>query len=117
MGETIKAKDISNAAVTVSAEELRINLADYLARVRYADTLVVVERYNQECAYIISPKMLRRLIDSSKANKADRESAIQRFMAVLDKVPDNGLSEDEVADIAQNAIDEVRASKKKTKAL
>lgn len=115
MGETIKAKDISNAPIVVSAEELRVNLADYLARVRYTDALVVVERYNQETAYIISPKMLRRLIDSSKANKADREAAMQSFMVALDQVPDNNLSEDEVSDIVQNAVDEVKAAKRKPK--
>jgi len=63
-------------------------LAFYLAQVRFADAVIVVEKYRQEAAFIISPRMLRRLIDSQQATKADRAAALREMDAILSKVPD-----------------------------
>ncbi len=88
MNETIKASDITPNPLVVSSEELRVNLAEYLAQVRYTDAVVVVQKYNREAAFILSPRMLRRLIDSTQATKADREAALKELDAILSKVPD-----------------------------
>jgi prevent-host-death family protein len=112
MGETIRATEISNNPVVVSTEELRVNLADYLARVRYTDAVVVVEKYNQETAFIISPRMLRRLIDSAQASKADRAAALKEMDAILSKVPD--VDPKVYRKAVNKAVNEVRAQKRKT---
>jgi prevent-host-death family protein len=109
--ETIKASDITPNPLVVSTEELRVNLADYLAQVRYTDAVVVVEKYNRETAFILSPRMLRRLIDSTQATKADREVALKEMDAILSKVPD---IDPKVYNKAINkAVKEVRAQKRR----
>ena len=105
------ASQIGSVPVVVSAEELRVNLADYLARVRYADTVVVVEKYNQETAFIISPRMLRRLISSSQATSADRANALKELDAIVSRVPD--VDPKTYNKAISKAVTEVRTEKRR----
>ena len=88
-----------------------MNLADYLARVRYADAVVVVEKYNQEAAFIISPRMLRRLIGSEQATSADRAAALKELDAILSKVPD--VDPKVYRKAVDKAVKEVRSEKRR----
>ena len=88
MEERPLANQMGTDPLVVSAEELRVNLAEYLSRVRYADTVVVVEKYNQETAFILSPRMLRRLISSGQATPSERANALKELDAIVSKVPD-----------------------------
>jgi PHD/YefM family antitoxin component YafN of YafNO toxin-antitoxin module len=100
-------------ALEVSTEELRVNLANYLSQVRYADRVVVVKKYNQEAAIILSPRMLQRIIESGTATREERRQAIRQLKASLAKIPASDpatLHED----ISQ-AIAEVRTAKRKRK--
>ena len=95
----------------VSAEELRVNLADYLSRVRYADTVVVVEKYNQETAFIISPRMLRRLINGGQATPADRANALKELDAIVSRIPD--IDPKIYTKAINKAVSEVRVGKRR----
>ena len=111
MNETIKASDITPNPLVVSSEELRVNLAEYLAQVRYTDAVVVVQKYNREAAFILSPRMLRQLIDSTQATKADREAALKELNAILSKVPD--VDPKVYTKAINKAVREVRAEKRR----
>ena len=106
MSETIK-----KGPVTISAEELRINLADYLGRVMYADEMIVVQKYNRDAAVIISPRMLKRLIDANQATTADRDTALKRLDALVSQIPDNDLSEAKISHLVDREVKAVRARK------
>src|SRR5450759_1991402 len=112
MSETIKASDLTPNPLVVSTEELRVNLADYLAQVRYTDAVVVVQKYNREAAFILSPRMLRRLIDSTQATKADREAALKQLDAILSKVPN--VDPKVYNKAIHKAVREVRAGKRRS---
>jgi len=103
----------SSDRVEVSAEELRLNLADLLNQVRYANRLVVVKKYNTDAAIIISPRMFQRILDSSSANVEERQQAIRELRAILDNVPAN---DPDTLDADINAaIAEARTEKRKKK--
>lgn len=103
----MKAKD----PVTISAEELRVNLATYLGRVMYADEMIVVKKYNRDAAVILSPRMLRRLLDSAQATHKERATALKRLDALVSKIPATDLSEDEVATLVDREVKATRTSK------
>ena len=108
-------QELLNSAdrVEVSTEELRVNLADLLNQVRYANRLVVVKKYNTDAAIIISPRMFQRILDSSTANVEDRQQAIHELRAILNAVPAN--DPDTLNADINAAIAEVRTEKRKKK--
>ena len=97
--------------IEVSTEDLRLNLSNYLGQVRFADRVVVVKKHNHETAIIISPRMLQRLLDSSKATRADRQAAFKKLEAMFADIS-AGDPETLDQDINQ-AIAEHRAEKRK----
>lgn len=107
MSETMKARD----PITVSAEELRVNLASYLGRVMYADEMIVVKKYNRDAAVILSPRMLRRLLDSAQATRKERETALKRLDALVGKIPAIDRSENEVSAIVEYEVKATRTRK------
>lgn len=108
MSEMMKAKE----TVTVSAEELRINLANYLGRVMYADDMIVVKKYNRDAAVILSPRMLRRLLDSAHATQKERAAALKRLDALIGKIPSADLADDLLSGLIDNEIKAVRTKKR-----
>ena len=108
-------QELLNSAdrVEVSTEELRVNLADLLNQVRYANRLVVVKKYNTDAAIIISPRMFQRILDSSAAKVEDRQQAIHELRTILNAVPAN--DPDTLNADINKAIAEVRTEKRKKK--
>jgi prevent-host-death family protein len=106
------AESIKKGPVTISAEELRINLADYLGRVMYGDEMIVVQKYNRDAAVIVSPRMLKRLVDANQATTEDRASALKRLEALVSQIPDNDLSEAELSHLVGREVKAVRARKR-----
>jgi prevent-host-death family protein len=102
-----------NAPIEVSAEDLRINLAEYLGQVRFADKVVIVKKHNHETAIIISPRMLQRLVDSGRTTREDRLDAFKKLEAAFANIP-GGEPTTLEKDIAQ-AVKQVRAEKRKKK--
>ena len=98
--------------VTISAEELRVNLADYLGRVMYADEMIVVQRYNRDAAVIVSPRMLKRLMDAGQATSADRDAALKRLETLTRQIPENDLSEADISQLVDREVKAVRTRKK-----
>ena len=107
MGEKVKAKD----PVTISAEELRVNLSEYLGRVMYADEMIVVQKYNRDAAVLVSPRMLKRLIDANQATSEDRTAALKRLEVLARQIPDNDFNEAGISQLVDREVKAVRARK------
>ena len=107
MSDTIKPKN----PVTISAEELRVNLASYLGRVMYADEMIVVKKYNRDAAVILSPRMLRWLLDSAQATRKGRATALKQLDALVGKIPAIDLSEDAVSSVVDHEVKTARSHK------
>jgi prevent-host-death family protein len=103
----------NTSTLEVSAEELRVNLANYLGQVTYADKVVVVKRYNRDAAVILSPRMLKRIVESGSATPEDRKTALQQLDALVNQIPD--IDPDQFEPVVQKAVQEVRARKRKRK--
>jgi len=103
----VKAKD----PVTISAEELRVNLSNYLGRVMYADEMIVVQKYNRDAVVIVSPRMLKRLIDANQATSEDRDAALRRLDTLTREIPRNDLSEVEISQLVDREVKAVRSQK------
>jgi PHD/YefM family antitoxin component YafN of YafNO toxin-antitoxin module len=103
----------SREALEVSTEELRLNLANYLSQVRYADQVVVVKKYNQDAAIILSPRMLKRILDATTTTREERKQAIRELKLSLEKIPVNDPAT--TREDIHRAIAEVRAAKRKKK--
>jgi PHD/YefM family antitoxin component YafN of YafNO toxin-antitoxin module len=102
----------SSNPLEVSTEELRVNLADYLSQVRYADRVVVVKKYNRDAAIILSPRMLERIVKSVRASEDERRQALQELESLVNRIPPAKDDEQLQQDIDQ-AVREVRAAKRK----
>jgi prevent-host-death family protein len=104
--------DRAKDPVTISAEELRVNLGTYLGRVMYADEMIVVQKYNRDAAVILSPRMFKRLLESRQATETDRDVALKHLDALVSQIPDNDLSEEEVSELVDREVKAVRAKKR-----
>lgn len=104
----------TNDPLEVSTEELRVNLADYLSQVRYADRVVVVKKYNRDAAIILSPRMLERLVKSGRATTSERQQALKELAALVKRITPADDDAQLQQDIDQ-AIKEVRSAKHKGK--
>jgi hypothetical protein len=60
----------------------------------------------------LSPRMLKRLIDFRQATQADRATALKQLDALVSRIPDNDLSEEELAALVDREVKAVRARKR-----
>ena len=51
---------------TVSIEEFRVNLADFIGRVMYAKDRVVIKKYNRNAAILLGVDDYEKLLDPTK---------------------------------------------------
>ncbi len=95
----------------VSIDELRTNLADVINRVTYANDKIVVKKYNQEAAIIISLDEYEKLMDPTKRLSekqwAQSFKKLDQFRTKIPKI--NPVEMDKIID---EAVTEVRAEKK-----
>ncbi len=77
----------------------------------YADEMIVVQKYNRDAVVIVSPRMLKRLIDANQATSEDRDAALRRLDTLTREIPRNDLSEVEISQLVDREVKAVRSQK------
>src|SRR3989344_9157545 len=92
---------------SVSLEEFRANLAEYVNRVRYGHDRIVVNKHNKQAAVLISAEEDEWLTDPAKRmSKQEWEKGFEIFEAI--KRDNKGKKASDIAKDIQEAIIEVR---------
>ena len=73
---------------------------------------MVVKKHNHETAVIISPRLLRRLVDSRRTSRADRQEAYEKLQQAFESIS-AGDPETLSQEIA-TAVADSRVAKRKT---
>lgn len=99
-------------ATPIPADDFRINFTDYLGRVMYGREVIAITRYNRSAAYLVSPEVIQLLLDPSKRlTKRQRQTAFKKIDELRAQMP--AVDEAELETDIQQAVDEVRAERRK----
>lgn len=96
---------------SVSVDEFRTNLAEFIGRVVYGKDRILIKKYNRKAAVLLSIEDYERLIDPTK--RFTKEEWNKKF-SVIDKIRERMSPQDQKgleADI-DRAVKEVRTGKK-----
>lgn len=95
---------------SVSVDEFRSNLAEFLGRVMYGKDKIIIKKYNRDAAVLLSVKDYEEIIDPTKRlSKSQWKKAVQNLDAIREKIPD---IDPKILEKAINqAIKEVRKQK------
>jgi prevent-host-death family protein len=107
--------DNSAKPASVSIEEFRSRLADLMGRVMYGREAIVVTKYKQKAAVLISIAEYERLLDPTKRlTKRQWQTHARRLEAARRSVQE--MDADELGVLVEKAVSEVRSGKRQTRA-
>lgn len=96
----------------VSIDDLRTNLSEIIGRVMYGQQKIVVKKYNRNAAIILSQQEYESLLDPTKRLSQQEWDAQFSQMDSIQKTFED-LEPEEIQQMVNQAVDEVRSSKKK----
>lgn len=97
-----------NANTVVSIDELRQNLAQLVGQVMYGQDRILIKKYDQKAAVLLSVEDYEKLLDPTKRlSQAQWDKAFAFFKTIKAKTNQNGLEE-----AIGKAVEEVRAAKR-----
>lgn len=100
---------------SVSIEEFRVNLADFVGRVMYGKDRVVIKKYNRDAAILLSVEDYEKLLDPTKRlSKSQWDEAVQKLDGIRADIPET--DPDVIEKEVNQAVQEVRAEKKNNNA-
>ncbi len=96
----------------VSIDDLRTNLSEIIGRVMYGQQKIIVKKYNRNAAIILSQQEYESLLDPTKRLSQQEWDAQFSQMDSIQKTFED-LEPEEIQQMVNQAVDEVRSSKKK----
>lgn len=92
----------------VSIEELRVNLADFVGRVMYANDRLIIKKYNRDAAVLLSVDDYEKLLDPTKRlSKSQWNEAVAKLDVIRADIPE--ADPGDIQKKVQQAVQEVRA--------
>ena len=102
-------------SASVSIEEFRSRLADMIGRVMYGREAVVITKYKQRAAVLISIAEYERLLDPTKRlTKLQWQTQVRKLQTARRSVQET--DPEELDALIEKAVTEVRKSKRQTRA-
>ena len=96
----------------VSIDDLRTNLSEIIGRVMYGQQKIIVKKYNRNAAIILSQQEYESRLDPTKRLSQQEWDAQFSQMDSIQKTFED-LEPEEIQQMVNQAVDEVRSSKKK----
>ena len=96
---------------SVSIDDLRTNLAEFIGRVMYGKDRIIIKKYNRDAAVLLSVDDYEKLLDPTKRlSKSQWDEEVRKLDSIRTNIPDADPT-DIVKEINQ-VIRDVRAENK-----
>lgn len=98
---------------SVSVDEFRSNLAEFLGRVMYGKDKIIIKKYNREAAILLSLDEYEKIIDPTKRfSKKEWKDKFAIIDKIRERIPD--IDPQVLQREIDEAIKEIRAEKRKS---